>query len=435
MKKFASYLIPSLIASVLMSMYAIVDGIFIGQKIGDSGLAAINITWPITSFLQSIGTAMGLAGGIFIQNLLGKKEELHASRIKTTILIVVVSLGIVFGLFFYAIQNPLIYGLGATKESFSYAQSYLTIILMGSVFQMLSMALLPLLKNSNKVKLAAFASLSAVFTNLILDYVFIFVANMDLAGAALASVLAQVISCIICLIAFFKELKRPLFAKKDIIEICKISIAPFVLAYSFSIAIIITNLVCSYFGQDEAVAAYTLLSYLSYIIIALACAVGDSIQPLFSYNQAVNDYKSNRRMLKYCLGISLALCSLCAILMFVFQDQLGQLYNLSDLSTKYYRDGIVYYCVGALCVSFIKVTSSYLYAINSKIYANILVMIEPFGLIPLSLLIFCFPLQLYGVWVSYLFTQGLLLILAGVLLYLQQKKLFQNITSIKKQIV
>ena len=73
MKKFASYLIPSLIASVLMSMYAIVDGIFIGQKIGDAGLAAINITWPITSFLQSIGTAMGLSGGIVIQNLLGKK--------------------------------------------------------------------------------------------------------------------------------------------------------------------------------------------------------------------------------------------------------------------------------------------------------------------------------------------------------------------------
>lgn len=422
MKKFASYLIPSLIASVLMSMYAIVDGIFIGQKIGDSGLAAINITWPITSFLQSIGTAMGLAGGIVIQNLLGKKEVEHANKIKSTILIMVVILGIFFGLFFYSIRNPLLKCLGATEESFFYAQSYLTIILIGSIFQMLAMALTPLLKNSSKVKLAACASLSAVFTNLILDYVFIFVANMDLAGAALASVLGQVVSSIICLLGYFKELKKPIFLKKDIIELFKTSLAPFVLAYSFSIAIIITNLVCSYFGGDEAIAAYTLLSYLSYIIIALACAVGDSIQPLFSYNQAVGDYKGNKRMLKYCLAISFVICTLCAALMLLFQNQLGQLYNLSDLSMKYYKDGLLYYSIGAICVSFIKVASSHLYAINSKIYANLLVMIEPFVLIPLSLLIFCFPFHLYGVWVSYLFTQGVLIVLAIVLLSLQQAK-------------
>ncbi|MDE7263155.1 MAG: MATE family efflux transporter [Anaeroplasmataceae bacterium] len=426
MKKFASYLVPSLIASVLMSMYAIVDGIFIGQKIGDSGLAAINITWPVTSFLQSIGTAMGLAGGILVQNLLGKKDVAHANRIKSTVLIMVLILGVGFGILFYAIETPLLHILGTTEESFSYAKSYLTIILMGSVFQMLGMALLPLLKNSGKVKRAACASLSAVFTNLILDYVLIFVADMDLAGAALASVLAQVVSCLICMLAYFKELKKPLFMKKDIVELFKTSLAPFILAYSFSIAIIITNLVCSYYGRDEAVAAYTLLSYLSYIIIAIACAVGDSIQPLFSYNQAVSDYKSNKRMLKYCLGISFGICGICVAFMLIFQNQLGELYNLSNLSTKYYKDGLIYYSIAALCVSLVKVVSSYLYAINSKLYANILVMIEPFVLIPLGLLIFCLPMKLSGVWVSYLFTQGILVALAGGLLYLQHKKIFQN---------
>ena len=431
MKKFASYLIPSLIASVLMSMYAIVDVIFIGQKIGDAGLAAINITWPITSFLQSIGTAMGLSGGIVIQNLLGKKEVEHANKIKTLILIIVLILGVFLGLLFYAVEEPLLHVLGATSESYPYAESYLTIILMGSIFQMLGMALLPLLKNSNKVKLAAVASLSAIFTNFTLDYVLIYLANMDLAGAALASVLAQVVSCIICLFAFAKELKSPIFLKKDLKEIFKISLAPFILSYSFSIAIIITNLVCSTYGGDEAVAAYTLLSYLSYIIIAIACAVGDSIQPLFSYNQAIQDFKSNKKMLKLCLGISLGICSFCALLMFLFQKQLGDLYNLSSLALKYYKDGLLYYCVGAVFVSFIKVASSYLYAINSKLFANILVMLEPFALIPLGLLIFCLFLKLYGVWVAYLFTQVLLFLLAILLLGLEQKKIIQITHSVK----
>lgn len=187
MKKFASYLIPSLIASVLMSMYAIVDGIFIGQKIGDVGLAAINITWPITSFLQSIGTAMGLAGGIYIQKLLARKEEKKASKIKLTTLLMVIILGIIVGLLFYAVRIPLLYTLGATEESFGYALNYLRVILIGSVFQMTGMTFIPLLKNSNKVKLAAAASLSSVFTNLILDYAFIYGLDMDLYGAALVS--------------------------------------------------------------------------------------------------------------------------------------------------------------------------------------------------------------------------------------------------------
>ncbi len=423
MKKFASYLIPSLIASVLMSMYAIVDGIFIGQKIGDVGLAAINITWPITSFLQSIGTAMGLAGGIYIQKLLARKEEKKASKIKLTTLLMVIILGIIFGLLFYAVRIPLLYTLGATEESFGYALNYLRVILIGSVFQMTGMTFIPLLKNSNKVKLAAAASLSSVFTNLILDYAFIYGLDMDLYGAALASVLAQVVSSIICLFAYFKEFKGISLEKKDYWEISKISIAPFILAYSYSIVIIISNLVCTSFGGDEAVAAYTLLSYLSYIIIAVACAVGDSIQPLFSFNQAAGDYQSNYRMLKYCFIISFLCCGVFILLMVLFNNQLGELYNLSEKSFAYYQDGLVYYMIGGALVSIIKVSSSYLYAIDAKLFANILVIAEPFILTPIAFLIFCFPLKLYGVWTSYTFVQVSLLILAGTLLWIQKNKI------------
>lgn len=111
-------------------------------------------------------------------------------------------------------RTPLLWGLGATETSFAYAHQYLKIILIGSVFQMLGMGILPLLKNSNKVKIAAAASLLSVFTNLSLDYVFIYVANLDLAGAALASVLAQVISFMVCILAYFKEFKGITMKKK-----------------------------------------------------------------------------------------------------------------------------------------------------------------------------------------------------------------------------
>ena len=425
MKKFASYLIPSLVASLLMSMYAIVDGIFVGQKIGDSGLAAINITWPITSFLQSIGTAFGLAGGIYIQKLKGK-EELKSNQIKLTTIVIILILGVFFGLMFYFLRTPLLWSLGATGTSYTYAVQYLKIILMGSVFQMLGVGLLPLLKNSNKVKIAACASLMSVFTNLGLDYLFIFVADMDLAGAALASVLAQVISSIICLTAYFKELKGISFKKEDILELAKTSIAPFILAFSYSIVIIITNLVCKSYGGDEAVAAYTLLSYLSYILIALACAVGDSIQPLFSYNQVQHEYKENKKMLMICFSISFFICLCVSITMYLCKKQLGDLYNLSNVASKYYNDGLIYYVIGALFVSFIKVAASYFYAIDAKIFANIIVFLEPFVLTPIGFLLFCFSFKLYGVWVAYIFVQATLFIVSASLVVIKEKKIFRE---------
>lgn len=427
-KNFMSYLVPSLIASVLMSMYAVVDGIFIGQKIGDAGLAAINISWPITALLQAIGTAFGLAGGIYSQELRAKNLDCEAKGVKTTALLLTSFVAILLGSLLYFIKKPLIQLLGATDASLDYALGYTKIILIGSLFQMLGMALIPLLKNSNRVKLAMVASLSSVFTNLLLDYLFIFVFDYGLVGAAWGSVIAQIISFLICLAVYLKDNRILLFKWKNVCSILKISIAPFILSYSYSIVIIITNLVCSTYGKDEAVAAYTLLSYLAYINIAIACAIGDSIQPLFSYNQGIKDYQANQKMLIKCLLISFLCCFILASLMMIFKKSLGNLYNLSDIAYDYYEKGMVYYAVGAIFIAFIKVISSYLYSIEEKISANIIITIEPFLLTPLFLWLFCSILGLDGVFVSYLVVQITLLVVASGLVIYSQKK-FQKAFS------
>ena len=207
MKKFSNYLIPSVVASVLISMYAILDGIFIGQAVGDVGLAAINVAWPITAVLQSIGQALGLAGGICIQTHLGKGEIEKAEKLKLTTVIIVLIVSVVLGGLLFLTKEPLIKILGSTEYSFQPAIDYIKIILMGSMFQMLGCSMIPLLKNSGKIKTAVGASLSAIGVNLLLDYLLIMVLDMGLIGAAIGSVLAQMISAGVCLIAYFKEFK------------------------------------------------------------------------------------------------------------------------------------------------------------------------------------------------------------------------------------
>lgn len=416
MKSFYRYLIPSVLASVFMSAYAIIDGMFIGQKIGDVGLSAINIAWPITSFLQCIGTALGLSGGIYISTLRGLNRSEESGRMKLTTILVIIFLSIILGGILFLTCEPILILFGAEGECLEYASSYIRIILMGSLFQMLGVGLIPLLKNSGKAHFAMLASVISILVNLILDFVFIYTLNLGLPGAAIASVIAQVSSCIVCLVPYLQELRGVLFTKDGMKNLFLGSLAPFVLNFSYSFIIIITNALCLTYGGNEAVAAYTLLSYLLYVIGAIGTGVADAIQPLFSYYHASKDRKENDKMLRMCLIISFGLCFCVSVLFYCIQGPLESLYNLSPLASRFYRQALIYYLIGFLCVSLIRVICSYLYSVNDKLRANLLTLAEPLILTPLIYLLLCPFLKLSGVWIGYLVIQITLLIFAVGLL-------------------
>ncbi|MBQ9124953.1 MAG: MATE family efflux transporter [Acholeplasmatales bacterium] len=420
-KSFIRYLIPSVIASLFLSTYCLIDGIFIGQKIGDLGLSAINLAWPITSFLQSIGIGLGLSAGIYISRLYGKKEEEKANKVKLTAIIIITITALLLSLIFFIFSKDLLKLFGAKNDTLEYAYDYLKIILFGSIFQMLGCGIAPLLKNSGKVKIAMVGSISSIVINIFLDYIFIYELNMGLEGAALASVIGLASAVLICIIPYSKEFKGIIINKEVFKEIFLGMLAPFILNYSCSIIIIITNLKCLEYGGDEAVAAYTLLSYLLSIIASATTGVGDAIQPLFSYNHSSKNFNENKIMLKKCILISTILSALIVLIFYLFDNQLSDLYNLSTTASKYYNEGLLYYLIGFILLSNIRVLSSYLYSINEKVYANIITLIEPILLTPLMYIILSF-MKLNGIWLSYTIIQLILIILAYSLTILSKRK-------------
>jgi putative MATE family efflux protein len=416
MNRFYKNLIPALISSLLCSCFVLIDGIFIGQKIGDLGLSAINIAWPITAFIQASGSAIGLSCGIHISTLLGENKVIEANKLKGTSIILVSLLAIILGFILYFTAEEILILFKASGTALEYATSYIKVIIIGSIFQMLGMALIPLLKNSNKVFIAMIASISSLITNLILDYVFVYVINAGLVGAAWASVISQVVAVMISIIFYVKEIKGVDFRLKTLKSVFKSALAPFILTYSYSIIIIITNALCISYGGDECVAAYTLLSYLMYIASALATGTADSIQPLFSYNKGCKNYSENYKLLRKCLIISFIIVLCFSILFFIFKNSLGNLYNLSSKAFEFYDDGILYYLLGFLFVAIYKVICSYFYSISKNKNANILILIEPFLLTPIAYLIFCNIFDDLGIWVGYLAIQISLVVLAGIML-------------------
>lgn len=412
MKSFYRYLIPSVIASIFMSAYAIVDGMFIGGKLHDTGLSAINLAWPITSFLQAIGTSIGISGGIYISKLNALDDESKSNKISLTTILIILFFSIILGFVLFVLSKNILILFGAKGTTLEYANDYLRIIIIGATFQMLGSGLIPLLKNKKRVKMAMAASLTSIFVNFILDYIFIYIFSWDLKGAALASVIAQVTSFFVCIIPFAKKFGGVTRDISDYKTIFLGALAPFVLNYSYAVIIIITNSLCLKCGNDEAVAAYTLLSYLLYVVCATSQGVADAIQPLFSYHYTKKEYRICHKMLYKCFIISFLLILVFVIIFYLLRHQLEKLYGLSINASGYYEFGLYFYMIGFLLVSFFKVYCSYFYSIDNKKIANFLTILEPIVVTPLIYLIVCPFLKLNGIWISFLIIQALMLIIS-----------------------
>lgn len=423
MKTFKQYLIPSLIANLFMSTYVIIDGIFIGYNLNDLGLAAINIAWPITAILQSLGLALGISGGIYLSRKKALGEDEYNLRVKSTILIYILSISILLGVILFLLREPLLILFQAKGETLDYAKRYITIILYGSVFQMLGLAIIPLNKNIGYVKLSMIASISSTLVNFFLDFLFIVVLKYGLEGAATASVLGAFSCFLIGIIPYLRHIKKPIFNKEVTKELFLGALAPFILNYSYSILIIITNALTITYGGNEACAAYTVLSYLLYVINALATGTSDSIQPLFSYNNERNDYDRNKKLLLQTLGIAFLLVSLFDIAFLFLKEPITRLYGLSETSANIYNDAFIYYFIGFIFISVSKCICSYLYATNKKVIANIFVLVEPLALTPLFYLILLLIFNLNGLWISFMIVQILLsLLLSMTMLVIWRQK-------------
>lgn len=432
MKSFYKYLIPSVISSIFISAFVLIDGIFIGTKLKDIGLAAINIAWPITALIQAFGIAIGMSGGIYITRLNALKEKEKASKIKALTLLIITVTAIVLGLILYLLRYPLLTIFGASGETLSLAVKYLNVILIGAIFQMLGCGIMPLIKNSGKIKVAFIASISSILVNLFLDYLFVFRFDWQLEGAALASMIGQASAMIICFISYKKELNSISLNKKDIKEILIGSLAPFILNYSYSFIIIITNALCMHYGKEALVAAYTLLSYLLYIISAAAQGVGDAIQPLFTSSYEKKEI-STFKMLNKCNLISIIILLSITFLFVIFKRNLSLLYNLSADADRLYNIGLIPYFIGFIFISVSKVSCSFMYSINKKGLANFLTLLEPLIITPIIYLIMCPFFEINGIFYGFLIIQIILFTISIILTYQIRRKTINEWNNCSRQ--
>ena len=277
-KQFWRYVLPSMLTMLLSGFYAIVDGYFVGNALKDAGLAAINIGWPIASFILAVSTGIGVGGSVLISTYRGAEDE-NASRQAKGNTLMLLCLFAILSITLIFISTPWLLRLfGAKGEVYDLAYEYLFVIVLGSSLQIFGTGCTPILRNSNRSIQAMLIMLFSLFTNIVLDAVL--VPTMGMSGAALATVAAQGFSALFCLLLIFTDKKNPLkrsdfvLNKRMCKNIIRIGVSPFGLTFSPSIVIIFANWQCLNYGGEIAVAAYSALSYVLQATMELLHGIG-----------------------------------------------------------------------------------------------------------------------------------------------------------------
>ena len=185
--------IPTVFALCLTGMYSVVDGLFIGRAVGDAGLAAVNLAWPVPAVITALGIGIGIGGSVLYSRHLGRKEEEEASAVFYVTITSLLVFGILTGMILCVIGRPLLQILGAGGVVYSHAWKYVQVISAGAVFQVLGAGLIPILRNRHRAYEAMVAMSAGMLTNIILNYILMFQVKIGVQGAAIGTVAAQLV--------------------------------------------------------------------------------------------------------------------------------------------------------------------------------------------------------------------------------------------------
>lgn len=349
-KKFA---IPSIVAMIISSLYNIVDQIFIGKGVGMLGNAATNVSFPLTTICIAIALLIGVGSAAKFSLSLGKGDKDEAGKVVGNAIWMMVILGTLYCALGLIFLKPLLNAFGATKENFPYAYSYSQITLIGMPFLIINNALSNLIRADGSPKYSMTSMIVGAVINTILDPIFIFVFDMGVAGAAIATVISQIISCTISVLYISKfkrvELNREAF-KLDIHRCFNISLlgaSNFLNQAAICIVqIVMNNSLTHYgelsiYGEDIPLASFGVVMKVNSIFISFFVGVNQGTQPILGYNYGAKQYDRVKETYKKSLLINIIVATISLLTFQLFPKAIISIFGNGEESALYFEFAIM----------------------------------------------------------------------------------------------
>lgn len=391
-KTFFKYVFPSILSFALSGVYAIVDGFFVGNSLGDIGLSAVNIAYPIEAFIQAVGTGLGMGGAIYYSIYRAEKKEHEARMFTAGALWLMLISSVILTVLVLLCCNPILQLLGATGNMLALAEEYIVIVTVGTALQIFGTGLVPFIRNLGGSFYAMIAMIAGFITNIILDYLFIWVWGQGVAGAAIATVIGQGVTMLIALVYILRKkqftLKIPISKAGTVsASILKIGVAPFGLAMSPNISSIIINRFSASYGGEPAIATYACIAYMICIIYLVFQGVGDGSQPLISQYYGERDFTRLKSIRRLAYSFAMLLAIIGCIIMYLTRGSLGLLFGASNEVNTEVAKIIPIFLVSVPFVAIVRVTTASFYASEKSALSYVLTFIEPILMLTLMLIL------------------------------------------------
>lgn len=304
-KLLMQYAVPAIIAMTASSLYNMVDSIFIGQGVGAMAISGLAITFPLMNLAAAFGAMVGVGASTLISVKLGQHDYRTAQNVLGNVATLNLVLGVLFSIATLCFLNPILYFFGASDVTISYARDYMTVILAGNVISHSYFGLNAVLRASGHPRIAMYATILTVVVNTVLDPLFIYTFGMGIQGAAVATILAQVISLCWQIRVFSNpnellHFKRGIYKlkRKIVKDTLAIGLSPFLMNSCACFVVILINRGLVEHGGDLAVGAYGIVNRILFLFIMIVFGLNQGMQPIAGYNYGAQAFGRVRQVLR-----------------------------------------------------------------------------------------------------------------------------------------
>lgn len=420
LKKFS---IPAIIGMVVNALYNIVDRIYIGNApdLGFKGLAGITIGFPIMIILLSIGILFGVGGATLFSIRLGEGKKQEASRALGQSFALLVLSGILFLALGLIFLRPLLQAFGADEEIMPYAESYMSVIFWGSVFQIVSIGMNNFLRADGQPKLAMITMFAGAGTNIVLDPLFIYIFKMGMQGAALATILSQALSMIWILIYFLGnrtehklKLKYMRLTSAVSFKLSALGMPFFLMHLGNSLLNVILNKQLFIHGGNIAISSMGIVNSMQTILLMPITGLNQGVQPIVSFNFGAKKYDRIREVEKLAITAATIIVFVGWVATRLFPAQIVSLFNREPELVKMGSYALVTWFWALPVIGFQILAANFFQAIGRSGIAMVLTLTRQIILLIPAVILFSRSWGLEGILFAAPFSDAISFLITGV---------------------
>ena len=424
------YSLPAVVGMLVMSLYNVIDRIFIGQGVGTDAITGLTITFPVMNISAAIGVLIGAGASARVSIMLGAKKTRDAELALGNSLTLIVCNAVIYITLMWLFLDWILIKFGASETSLPYARDFMTYILPGMLIMNVGFSLNNVMRASGYPMKAMVAMIISAVLNIILAPIFIFVLDMGIKGAAIATDIAMTLFTIYVL-AHFANKKHTLHFTKGcfrpklniVLAIIGIGAAPATinLASSFINAIINNKLL--EFGGDHAVAAAGIFTTYTSLICMAVVGICQGMQPIVGYNYGAGNFDRLKRAYWITVGCATTLVTIGAIFGLSWPHLIARAFTIDSELIAATSHGLSIALLCFFVVGFQIVSTTFFQSIG-QVWQSIILSLsrQVFFLIPLLLLLTRW-FDLDGVWMSFPLSDILATVITTTMIIFQFKKI------------